>query len=68
MDEMTRERRLAELRVLQFNNPRSLIEQYWKIAGESSSKQMPQGVSFSKMIEAIIDHEAATNPATVTTK
>ena len=59
MEDEKRERRLAELRVLQFNNPRELIDQYCKIAGESNGKQMPHGVSFSRMIDTIVDHEAA---------
>jgi hypothetical protein len=57
VDDATRERRVAELRVLQFNDPRHLIEQYCKIAGELTSKQLPH-VSFSRMIDAIVDHEA----------
>ena len=60
MDEASRERRVAELRVLQFGDPRSLIERYRLIAGESPSSQMPRGVSFSRMIDTIIDHEAMT--------
>ena len=60
MDEASRKRRVAELRVLQFDDPRSLIERYRLIAGESPSTQMPRGVSFSRMIDTIIDHEAMT--------
>ena len=33
MDESSRERRVAELRVLQFDDPRSLIERYRQIDG-----------------------------------
>jgi hypothetical protein len=58
MDEATRERRVAELRVLQFNNPRDLIQQYCDVVHEFPSSQMPRGVSFSRMIDTIVDHEA----------
>jgi hypothetical protein len=57
MDEALRERRVAELRVLQFNNPRELIDYYRHLVGESPSTQMPLGVSFSRMIDTIVDHE-----------
>jgi hypothetical protein len=63
MDEAIRERRVAELRVLQSNNPRQLIDQYCRLVGESPGNQMPHGVSFSRMIETIVDHEAMTEPA-----
>ena len=66
MDELSRERRIAELRAMQLNNPRNLIEKYCKIAGESTSKQLPHGVSFSRMIDVIVEHEAMaeTSPRT----
>jgi hypothetical protein len=57
MDDSWRERREAELRVMQHNDPRGLIELYCKIAGETASSQMPRGVSFSRMIDTIIDQE-----------
>jgi hypothetical protein len=57
MDEAKRERRIAELRVLQFNNPRELIDRYRQLVGESPSTQLPLGVSFSRMIDTIADHE-----------
>ncbi len=60
MNEAFRERRVAELRLVQFDDPRSLIEQYRRIVGESPSSQMPRDVSFSRMIDTIIDHEVAT--------
>ncbi len=66
MDESTRERRVAELRVLQFNDPRNLIERYCKISGEASSKQLPH-VSFSRMIDTIVDHEAQTEKSSIAT-
>jgi hypothetical protein len=67
MDDATRERRIAELRVMQFNNPRHLIEEYRRIAGESASNQMPHGVSFSRMIDTIVDHEALAEKSPSTT-
>jgi len=67
VDESLRERRVAELRILQLNNPRNLIEQYCKIAGKSTSKQMPHGVSFSRMIDTIVDHEATAETSLGTT-
>jgi hypothetical protein len=60
MDEALREHRVGELRVLQSTNPRSLIAQYCEVVGESPGTQMPHGVSFSRMIDAIVDHEALT--------
>jgi hypothetical protein len=60
VEETHREHRIAELRAMQLSNPRGLIEQYCKIAGELGGKQLPHGVSFSRMIEAIVDHEEQT--------
>jgi len=65
MDEASRQRRVAELRVVQFDDPRSLIDRYRQIAGESPSTQMPRGVSFSRMIDTIIDHEEIAENATL---
>lgn len=59
MTETNTDRRVAELRALQQSDPRALIEIYCKITGELSSSQMPGGVSFSRMIEAIVDREEA---------
>jgi hypothetical protein len=67
VDEALRERRVAELRVLQFSSPRDLIDQYCRIAGESNGNQMPHGVSFSRMIDTIIDHEAEGEKSVVAT-
>jgi len=63
MDDAFRERRVAELRVLQMNNPRSLIAQYCEIVGESPGTQLPHGVSFSRMIETIVNRESTTEQA-----
>ena len=66
MDESKRERRVAELRVLQFNDPRGLIEQYCRITGEAATNQLPH-VSFSRMIDTIVDHEAVREKSSFTT-
>jgi hypothetical protein len=63
MEDESRDRRVAELRVLQFEDPRSLIDQYCRIAGESPGSQMPRGVSFSRMIDTIVDNEVVTESA-----
>jgi len=60
VDETFREQRVDELRAMQLSNPRSLIEQYRKIAGKMGGKQLPHGISFSRMIDAIVDHEVQT--------
>jgi hypothetical protein len=57
--ETNTDRRVAELRALQQSDPRALIELYCKITGEISSRQMPAGVSFGHMVEAIVEHEEA---------
>ena len=53
------ERRAADLRVLQATDPAQIISTYRKTAGLSPSVQVPQGVSFYRMIEAILAYEAA---------
>jgi len=60
MDETTRARRVAELRVVQCENPKQLIDRYCRIVGEPPSSQLPPHASFSKMIDTIVDAEAAT--------
>ena len=67
MDDTLRQRRVAELRVLQFSDPRNLINRYRAIAGEPVSNQLPHGVSFSRMIDTIIDHEERTETSPVAT-
>ena len=57
VDHLSRERRKAELRELQSSDPRGLIEKYCEITGEPTSSQLPHGVSFSRMIDTIVDHE-----------
>ena len=61
-----RERRVAELRVLQYNDPRGLIEQYCRVMGEIATNQLPH-VSFSRMIDTIVDHEGAGEKSPFTT-
>jgi hypothetical protein len=53
------ERRAADLRALQATDPAQIISLYRKTAGLSPSIQVPQGVSFHRMIEAILAYEAA---------
>ena len=57
MNQALRNYRIAELRTLQSCNPRELIDRYCQITGELSGAQLPH-VSFSRMIEVIVDHEA----------
>jgi hypothetical protein len=59
VDQLTREFRLAELRALMSSNPRSLVERYCEITGALGGTQLPH-VSFSRMVEAILAHEEAT--------
>ncbi len=67
MDETFRERRVVELRALQASDPRELIAKYCGITGEPTSSQLPHGVSFSRMIETIVDFEAAHEKSAVAT-
>jgi len=53
------ERRAADLHALQATDPAQIISIYRKTAGLSPSVQVPQGVSFYRMIEAILAYEAA---------
>ena len=68
MDEAFRERRAAELRALQSNDPRELIAKYCEISGSPASNQLPHGVSFSRMIEAIVNFEATSEKSPVATE
>jgi len=67
MDDAFRERRAAELRVLQCSNPRELIAKYCEIAGAPASNQLPHGVSFNRMIETIVESEAVGEKSVVAT-
>jgi hypothetical protein len=68
MDEAFRDRRAAELRALQSNDPRELIAKYCEISGEATSNQLPHGVSFSRMIETIVNFEARSEKSPVATQ
>jgi hypothetical protein len=67
MTEADRQRQIAELRALQYSNPRNLIDQYCELTGEISGSQMPRGASFSRMIDTIIDIRAATEKTSTAT-
>jgi hypothetical protein len=67
MDEAFRERRVAELRALQSSDPRELIAKYCEITHEPVTSQLPHGTSFNRMIETIVDFEAASEKSHVAT-
>jgi len=67
MDEVNRERRVAELRALQSCDPRGLITKYCEITGELAGSQLPHGVSFNRMIEKIVEFEAGSEKSAVAT-
>jgi len=67
MDVAIRERRMADLRALQSSDPRGLIAKYCEITGELAGSQLPHGVSFNRMIETIVDFEAASEKSAVAT-
>ena len=68
MDDAFRERRTGELRALQTNDPRELLAKYCEITGQLASSQLPHGVSFSRMIDAIVDFESASEKSPVATE
>jgi hypothetical protein len=51
------ERRAAELHLLRATDPAQIIDYYRRIAAVSADGQLPPGVSFTKMIHAILVHE-----------
>jgi len=61
MTEFERVQQTAELRALQYSNPRGLIAEYCRVTGEYSGNQMPHGASFSRMIETIVEMRAASD-------
>ena len=67
MEHDFRERREAELRVLQADDPRGLIQKYCDITGQAAGSQLPHGVSFSRMIDTILNHETAGEKSPVAT-
>ena len=54
---MTRIDRAHELNALRACNPERLVELYWQAINSPPTSQLPLGISFSKMIETILDHE-----------
>jgi hypothetical protein len=67
MTEIERTRQIAELRALQYSNPRELIAEYCRMTGECGGNQMPGGASFGRMIDTIVAMRAATPVADTTT-
>jgi hypothetical protein len=59
MQEFWRELRLCELHALKSTDPAKLISMYRGVASLSVDNRLPRGVSFTGMINAILDHEAA---------
>lgn len=56
---MTREDRAHELQTLKASNPRRIIALYRAITGKDELGQLPEGVGFTSMIDAIIEYEVA---------
>ena len=67
MTEIERKRQIAELKALQYSDPRHLINEYCRMTGEYCGNQMPRGASFSRMIDTIVDLRAATESTRTTT-
>ncbi len=57
---MTREDRAQELRRLKQENPLRLIALYRQATGKDELGQLPLGVGFEAMIDAIVAYEVAT--------
>jgi hypothetical protein len=53
-----REQRFSELLALRASDPVTLISMYCQLAGLGASNQLPAGVSFMSMIDALLDAEA----------
>ncbi len=51
------EQRAAELRDLRTSDPAQIIDYYQRIAALAPDGQLPPGVSFGEMIQAILVHE-----------
>src|SRR5262245_36817121 len=56
---MTREVRRQELNVLRQKNPQRLIATYRSATNTPEQGQLPRGMGFTGMIDAILDHEFA---------
>lgn len=54
---MTREDRAHELRDLSHSDPLRLIALYRAATGKDEFGQLPAGLSFASMIDAVIEHE-----------
>lgn len=67
MNDLERERRIAELQTIQRDDPREIIRRYCIITSNSSINQLPSGVSFWRMVETIVAHEMATDLSSSTT-
>jgi hypothetical protein len=57
---MTREDRRQELNVLRQKNPQRLIAIYRLATNTPEKGQLPRGLGFTGMIDAILEHEVAT--------
>jgi hypothetical protein len=53
------DRRLAELQAKKYLNPGHIIERYREIAGLPPGRELPRGVSFSRMLEMTPTGDAA---------
>jgi hypothetical protein len=53
-----REQRFGELLALRANDPALLVSLYCQLVGLYTSSQLPPGVSFMTMIDALLDAEA----------
>ena len=57
---MTREDRLQELNRLRQKHPERLIAIYRSVTDTPERDQLPRGLGFTGMIEAILEHDVAT--------
>ena len=60
--------RAAQLRVMQADDPRGLIQKYCDITGQLATSQLPHGISFSRMIDTILNYEATGEKSPVATR
>ena len=54
---MTREDRAHELRALRNSDPQRLIALYRAATGKDEFGQLPAGLSFASMVDAVLQHE-----------
>jgi len=57
IEPMTREDRAHELRQLRQTNPERIVALYRAATGTPDLGQLPAGVGFTSMIDAIVEHE-----------